>query len=47
MTRKDMYETFQEAITVFFVSAGPALGATIAVVWLVGLGLGLLAVITR
>jgi hypothetical protein len=37
----------EEFITIFFLAAGPALGAAIAVAWLVGLVLGLVAVLTR
>ena len=37
----------EEFVTIVFLGAGPILGATIAVVWLVGLVLGLVAVLTR
>jgi hypothetical protein len=37
----------EEFVTIFFLAAGPALGAAIALVWLVGLVLGLFAVLTR
>jgi len=37
----------EEFITIFFLAAGPVLGAVIAVAWLVGLVLGLIAVLTR
>jgi hypothetical protein len=37
----------EEFITIFFLAAGPALGAAIALAWLVGLVLGLIAVLTR
>ncbi len=37
----------EEFVTIFFLAAGPALGAAIAVAWLVGLVLGLFAVLTR
>lgn len=47
MNRQAVYDTLQEFLTVFFLAAGPALGAAIAVAWLVGLALGLFAVLTR
>lgn len=47
MNRQAVYDTLQEFVTVFFLAAGPALGAAIAAAWLVGLILGLFAVLTR
>jgi hypothetical protein len=47
MNRQAVYDTLQEFVTVFFLAAGPALGAAIAVAWLAGLVLGLIAVLTR
>jgi len=47
MNKQAVLENLQELVTLFFLAAGPALGAAIAVAWLVGLVLGLFAVITR
>lgn len=47
MNKQAVVEDLQELVTLFFLTAGPALGAAIAVAWLVGLGLGLFAVVTR
>jgi flagellar biosynthesis protein FliQ len=47
MTKQAVYDALQEFVTVTFLAAGPALGAAIAVAWLVGLTLGLFAVLTR
>lgn len=47
MTKQAVYDALQEVLTVTFLAAGPALGAVIAVAWLVGLVLGLVAVLTR
>ena len=47
MPRQAIANTLQEIVTLFFLSAGPALGAAIALAWVVGLVLGLIAVITR
>ena len=47
MNRQAVYDTLQELVTVTFLSAGPALGAAIAVAWLIGLTLGIFAVLTR
>lgn len=47
MNRQAVYDTLQELVTVTFLTSGPALGAAIAVAWLVGLVLGLIAVLTR
>jgi len=47
MDRQAVFDTLQEFVTVTFLTAGPALGAAIAVAWLVGLVLGLFAVVTR
>lgn len=37
----------EEFVTIFFLAAGPVLGAAIATAWLIGLVLGLFAVLTR
>ena len=47
MNKEAVVENLQEFVTVFFLAAGPVLGAAIAAAWLVGLALGLVAVITR
>lgn len=47
MTRQAVYDTWEEVVTIVFLTAGPALGAAIAVAWLVGLVVGLIAVLTR
>jgi hypothetical protein len=47
MNKLAVIEDLQEMITLFFLGAGPVLGAVIALAWLVGLALGLFAVITR
>jgi type III secretory pathway component EscS len=47
MNKQAIFEDLQELVTLFFLTAGPALGALIAVAWLVGLVLGLFAVVTR
>lgn len=47
MNRQAALDTLQEVVTIFFLTAGPALGAAIAVAWVVGLVLGLFAVLTR
>jgi hypothetical protein len=47
MNKQAVFEDLQELVTLFFLAAGPALGALIAVTWLIGLALGLFAVITR
>ena len=47
MNRQEAYDALQEFVTVTFLTAGPALGAAIAAAWLVGLVLGLFAVLTR
>jgi len=47
MNKQAVLEDLQKLVTLFFLAAGPALGAAIAVAWLIGLGLGLLAVLTR
>jgi flagellar biosynthesis protein FliQ len=47
MTRQAVVDALQEFVTIFFLAAGPALGAAIAVAWLIGLVLGLFAVLTR
>ena len=47
MNRQAVLDTLQEFVTVFFLTAGPALGAAIALAWLVGLAWGLVAVLAR
>jgi hypothetical protein len=47
MNKGSVSNRLEEFVTVVFLGAGPVLGATIAVVWLVGLVLGLIAVLTR
>ncbi len=47
MTRQAFLDGLQELATLFFLAAGPALGAAIALAWLVGLVLGVFAVLTR
>jgi hypothetical protein len=47
MNKQAVLNYLEEFVTVFFLAAGPALGAVIALVWLVGLVLGLIAVLTR
>jgi hypothetical protein len=47
MTRNAVSNFLEEAITVFFLTAGPALGAIIAIVFLVGLVYGTIAVLFR
>ena len=47
MKKQAVLEALQEFVTVGFLTAGPALGATIAIVWLVGLVLGIVALVTR
>jgi type III secretory pathway component EscS len=47
MNKEAVFNRLEEFVTIFFLSAGPVLGAAIAVGWLVGLILGLFAVLTR
>ena len=47
MNRQGILNTLEEAVSVFFLSAGPALGVAIAAAWVLGLALGLFAVLTR
>jgi len=47
MNSQAVLDTLQEMVTVFFLAAGPALGAAIALAWVTGLILGLFAVLTR
>jgi len=47
MGKQGALDILQEVISIFFLAAGPALGAAIAVAWLGGLILGLVAVLTR
>ena len=47
MNRQGILNTLEEAVSIFFLAAGPALGAAIAFAWVLGLVLGLFAVLTR
>ena len=47
MNRQAVLDSLQEFLTVFFLTAGPALGAAVALAWLVGLVWGLIALLTR
>ena len=47
MNRQGILNTLEEAVSVVFLAAGPALGAAIALTWVLGLALGLFAVLTR
>jgi len=47
MKKEAVLDALQELVTLVFLTAGPALGATIAIVWLVGLVLGIIALVTR
>jgi type III secretory pathway component EscS len=47
MNRQAILNALEEAVLIFFLTAGPVLGAAIAFAWLVGLVLGLFAVLTR
>ncbi len=47
MSRQPVIESLQELATLAFLGAGPALGAAIALAFLGGLVLGLIAVLTR
>lgn len=45
--RHAVSDFFQEAVTVFFLTAGPALGAAIALAWLIGLIYGTITALLR
>lgn len=47
MSRQGIYDALEEVVTVFFLTAGPALGAAIAVAWLIGLICGTCAALFR
>lgn len=47
MNRQAVSNFLEEAVTVFFLTAGPALGAVIALAWLIGLIYGTLTVLLR
>jgi hypothetical protein len=47
MGKLAVLDRLQEYVTVFFLAAGPALGAAIAIAWVIGLILGVFAVLTR
>ena len=47
MGKQGALDKLQEYVTVFFLSAGPTLGAAIAIAWVIGLILGLLALLTH
>ena len=47
MVERQAKDILQEVVSIFFLAAGPVLGAAIAAAWVVGLVLGLLAVVTR
>jgi hypothetical protein len=47
MSRQAVSSFLQEAITVFFLTAGPALGAAIAIAWLVGVIYGTIKALLR
>ncbi len=47
MKKQAISGALEEFVTIFFLAAGPVLGAAIAIAWLVGLVLGLFAVLTR
>jgi hypothetical protein len=47
MGKGALWGELQEFVTVFFLAAGPTLGAVIAATWVLGLILGLIAVLTR
>jgi hypothetical protein len=47
MNRQGILNTLEETVSIFFLAAGPALGLAIALAWVLGLALGLFAVLTR
>ena len=47
MNRQGMLNTLEEGVSIFFLAAGPVLGVAIALAWVLGLILGLFAVLTR
>ena len=47
MSKQAVLNHLDEVLTLVFLSVGPALGAVIAIVWLVGCVLGLVAALGR
>lgn len=47
MNKETISNALQEFVTVFFLAAGPPRGAAITLTWLLGVALGLVAVLTR
>ena len=47
MSRQGVFNFLEEAVTVFFMTAGPVLGAIIALAFLVGLAYGTFYIIFR
>jgi hypothetical protein len=47
MSRQGVFNFLEEAVTVFFMTAGPVLGAVIALVFLVGLIYGTFYILFR
>jgi hypothetical protein len=47
MNRQAVSDYLQEAVTVFFLTAGPALGAIMAIVFLIGLVYGTITILLR
>jgi hypothetical protein len=47
MNRQAFLNRLEEGISIFFLAAGPVLGAAIALAWVLGLVMGLFAVLTR
>ena len=45
MPRPARLDTLQKVLTATFLAAGPVLGAAIALAWLIGLALGLFALL--
>ena len=47
MNRQAILNRLGAGVSIFFLAAGPVLGAAIALAWVLGLALGLFAVLTR
>jgi len=47
VNKETISNALQEFVTVFFLAAGPPRGAAITLTWLLGVALGLVAVLTR
>lgn len=47
MNRQAILDRLEEVVTIFFLTAGPALGLVIFLTWLVGLSLGFLYALLR